>query len=102
MIVGNHYLIMKFSLVNSGSKEANVDILSKHPSFSVSVDGSELIRNSSTILLYDLATFQGTIAAGEKADTVLLFEVPEDIGKKKSDLVLQMTVNNTLYNIVLK
>lgn len=98
---GTHYLVMNFSLKNNGSKEAEVDVLSKHPTFTVSVDGSERIRNSSTILLYDLATFQGTIAAGGQADTVLLFEVPKDIGKKKSSLILQMTVDTTLYNIVL-
>ncbi len=98
---GNKYLIMHFSLENPAAEGVYVDILSKHPTFSLSVDGAQGVRNSSTILLYDLTTLQSTLPAGSTTEAVLLFEIPKDSGSEASNLVLQMTVNDNLYNVVL-
>ena len=98
---GKKYLIMHFTLTNTAAGETYIDILSKHPSFAVMVDGSEPMKNESTILLYDLTTFQWKVPAGSSTDAVLLFQVPADLGSDASALTLQMTLDGSLYNISL-
>ncbi len=99
---GKQYLIMNFSLKNPSNEEKYIDILSQHPSFKVSVDGSERVKNESTILLYDLTTFQWRIPAGESTDAVLLFQIPSTVGSSSSTISLQLTLNDTVYEIELK
>lgn len=98
---GYDYLIMQFQLTNTNAEDTMVDILSKHPSFTVTVDGATVAKNEQTILLMDLATFQSTIAAGSTHNAVLLFQVPSGSASAESQVELQVKVGDADYDISL-
>lgn len=98
---GYDYLIMQFQLTNTNAEETMIDILSKHPSFTVTVDGATVAKNEQTILLMDLATYQSTIEAGGTANAVLLFQVPTGSASSESSVVLQVKVGGADYDISL-
>ena len=52
-----------------------------------------------TVLANDLATYQGTLAAGSSVDTVLLFQVPADSVTQVDTLTLDLTWNGNSYTI---
>ncbi|MBQ1902719.1 MAG: hypothetical protein II169_09280 [Lachnospiraceae bacterium] len=98
---GYDYLIMQFQLTNTNAEETMIDILSKHPSFTVTVDGATVAKNEQTILLMDLATYQSTIEAGGTANAVLLFQVPTGSASSESSVALQVKVGGADYDISL-
>lgn len=98
---GYDYLIMQFQLTNTNTEETMIDILSKHPSFTVTVDGATVAKNEQTILLMDLATYQSTIEAGGTANAVLLFQVPTGSASSESSVALQVKVGGADYDISL-
>lgn len=98
---GYDYLIMKFQLTNQNADTTSVDILSKHPTFTVTVDGSTTVKNEPTILLYDLATYQSDMEAGASESVVLLFQVPSGSASAESTVTLQTTVGDVTYDISL-
>lgn len=70
------------------------------PAFSVTVNGEYTAAAQTTILPNDLSTFQGSLLAGESGDTVLLFEIPQEISAV-SDLSLKVTMNGSQNTIKL-
>ena len=90
---GNELLVLHVNLKNSGSKTAECDILSKMPSFQLTVNGDVSVSADTTILLNDLGTYQGKIRAGEKARTVLIFQVKKGEIKSMDNMDLEVTVN---------
>lgn len=90
---GNELLVLHVNLKNSGSKTAECDILSKMPSFQLTVNGDVSVSADTTILLNDLGTYQGKIRAGEKARTVLIFQVKKGAIKSMDNMDLEVTVN---------
>ena len=98
---GYDYLIMQFQLTNTNAEETMIDILSKHPAFTVTVDGATVAKNEQTILLMDLATYQSTIEAGGTANAVLLFQVPTGSASSESSVALQVKVGGADYDISL-
>lgn len=73
---GDELLILHFSITNSGSEDAECNILSLKPTFRVKING-EKNTVQQTILDNDLMTFDGTIPAGGSVDVVLISEVSE-------------------------
>jgi hypothetical protein len=98
---GYDYLIMQFQVTNNNAEAAMVDILSKHPSFTVTVDGATVAKNEKTLLLLDLATYQSSLEAGSSTNAVLLFQVPSGSASSESAISLQTTVGGVDYNISL-
>ncbi len=90
---GNELLVVHVNLKNGGSKTAECDILSKMPSFRLSINGELSVNADTTILLNDLGTYQGRIAAGKKAHTVLIFQVKKGAVKSIDSMELEVTIN---------
>ena len=53
-----------------------------------------------TILPNDLATYQGSVSPGESVDTVIIFQIPEEI-QSVSDLELGITIDGSRYTAIL-
>lgn len=87
---GNELLVLHVNLKNSGSKTAECDILSKMPSFRLTLNGDVSVSADTTILLNDLGTYQGRIRAGDKARTVLIFQVKKGAVKSIESMDLEV------------
>lgn len=67
-------LVLKFDLKNTSAGEKDVDLAASQVRYKIIVDG--LAQNAlTTLLLNDMAYFQGTLAAGESAEVVVVGEV---------------------------
>jgi hypothetical protein len=79
---GDSFVVMEFYVENTTGEAMDLDILSYSPRFRISYDGSTWVDETTTLLLYDFSTYQGTLGAGESQQMVLLFEtsLPEDAG----------------------
>ena len=97
---GSQLLVKNVKLVNQSSEDLAIDILAMTPAFSVTVNGEYTAAAQTTILPNDLSTFQGSLLAGESGDTVLLFEIPQEISAV-SDLSLKVTMNGSQNTIKL-
>ncbi len=84
---GNKLLVLKFNIENFSDAEKEVNIAQSNVRFKVSVDGVE--KNAlTTMLLNDLAYYNGMLAAGESAELVLVCEVPVEQSENISSLAL--------------
>ena len=74
---GNKLLVLKFLTENISGADASLDIAQSETRFKIVVNGQE--KNAlTTMLLNDMAYYQGTIAAGESEELVLICEVPDE------------------------
>lgn len=92
---GNELLVLYVNLKNTGSKTVNCDILSKMPSFRLTINGELSVSADTTILLNDLGTYQGNINAGDKAGTVLIFQLKKGAVKSIDTMDLEVTAGDT-------
>ena len=95
---GKQFLVLKYNLVNTSGQPLHVDILAMTPSFTAVINGDQSVPAQTTILLNDLSTYQSDIEAGGTAETVLLFQVPEDISDV-SGIQLNVTMNGKQFAI---
>lgn len=95
---GKQFLVLKYNLVNTSGQPLHVDILAMTPSFTAVINGEQSVPAQTTILLNDLSTYQSDIEAGGTAETVLLFQVPEDISDV-SGIQLNVTMNGKQFAI---
>ncbi len=72
---GISLLVMKFTAQNTGTETEEVDLLSLGARYKVTVNG-ETKNALSTMLLNDLASYKGTLEAGESAELVVVTEIP--------------------------
>ncbi|MGO5307018.1 DUF4352 domain-containing protein [Agathobacter sp. LCP21S3_B2] len=75
---GNTYAVLKFTLSNTTGTDMNVDLFTKTGKYRAAFSGGKEYEAEGSFLTYALNTFQGTIAAGQSVDVVLLFKVPQD------------------------
>lgn len=87
---GKKLLVMTFSLQNTTGEEKNLDINSIAPRCVVRINDVERTHVISTMLLDDLSTFKGSLAAGEEISLVLLAEVDDTLGTIEK---LELTVS---------
>lgn len=92
---GNDLLVLHVNLKNGTDKTAECDILSSMPSFRLTVNGEVSVTADTTILLNDLGTYQGRIRAGEKARTVLIFQLKKGAVRSIDSMELEVTVDGT-------
>lgn len=90
---GNELLVLHVNLKNGGSKTAECNILDKMPSFRLTINDELSVSADTTILLNDLGTYQGRIRAGEKARTLLIFQVQKGAVKSVDSMDLEVTIN---------
>lgn len=90
---GRQYVVLYFSLRNTGTEAVACDMLSSQPIFKADINGTVKSTALPTILLNDLSTYQGTLEAGGTAEVVLLFEVDADSVQAVDSVVLNVTKN---------
>ncbi len=78
---GNQLLVLKFNVANTSSEDSNFDMFYRSPSFNLSIDGGAGIHQQATLLLDDMAAYNGTIAAGSSEPMVLVYEVDGSISQ---------------------
>lgn len=82
-------LVLKFDLKNTSAGEKDVDLAASQVRYKIIVDG--FAQNAlTTLLLNDMAYFQGTLAAGESAEVVVVGEVALEQADQVEDLELVM------------
>lgn len=97
---GNELVVLKFDISNTSQNDKMYDILSKGVYFKIIVNG-ETKTALTTMLLNDLANYQGTIAAGEKEQLVIIGEIPEEKAQNISELALSMKTQSETVSITL-
>ncbi len=84
---GNKLVVLKFNVSNLSDAETMLDMNQIGARFKIAVNGEE--KNAlTTMLLNDLAYYQGTIAAGETTELVLVCEIPEEKAREITTLEL--------------
>lgn len=81
---GKKLLVLKFEVANQSGSEQRIDLFSKTASYRVTLNNAETITTLTTMLIDDMSTYVGNIAAGESKVMVLLAEVDAD---KANDIV---------------
>ena len=74
---GNKLLVLRFSALNVSGEELSIDLAKSQTRYKIILNGTE--KNAlTTMLLNDMAYYQGTLAANESIELVLLCEIQDD------------------------
>lgn len=88
---GKKLLVVKFQADNTSGSNVELNMNQIGARFKIAVDGEE--KNAlTTMLLNDMAYYQGTIAAGESKELVLVCEVPTE--KAQGIATLELVMKN--------
>ena len=85
----NKLLVLKFQVENTSGGDVELDFAHRQTRYKIAVNGSE--QNAlTTMLLNDMAYYQGTLAAGESVELVLVGEVSNEQADQITSLELTM------------
>lgn len=98
---GNTYVVMSFTLTNTGAEEVNCDILNKKPIFTLSLNGGATHKNEVTLLSNDLSTYAASLAPGAASEAVLIFEVPVEETENITSIDVDVLVNEVTGNVTM-
>lgn len=87
---GYKLLVLKFDVENKTNEDQKVDLYSKDVDYNIIVDNSRKTKQMLTILSDDLYTYNQTIAASSREESVLLYTVSESVASEMKDLKLQV------------
>lgn len=87
---GKRLLVLRFNLVNQSQSNQTIDILSQNALIKIIVNGSHTCFALTTMLMDDLSTYKGEVAAGECVSLVLLAELDSDKAETVSDVSLSL------------
>lgn len=97
---GNKLLVLKFMAENLLDSDTELNLAQSNVRFKIVVDGEE--KNAlTTMLLNDLAYYNGVLASGESTELVLVCEVPEEKAGGISSLSLLIKSVDNLATISL-
>ena len=86
---GNKLLVLQFSALNVSGEELSIDLAKSQTRYKIILNGTE--KNAlTTMLLNDMAYYQGTLAANESIELVLLCEIQDDQTEFIDTLQLKM------------
>ena len=86
---GNKLLVLRFSALNVSGEELSIDLSKSQARYKIILNGTE--KNAlTTMLLNDMAYYQGTLAANESIELVLLCEIQDDQTEFIDTLQLKM------------
>ena len=88
---GHQLCVVKFQVQNVSASEQEFDMSSKKGRFTLLTGDGEKLSAQSTMLLNDLSSYRGTIAANAAEEMVLIFEVEEGISQMGS---MQLIMKN--------
>ena len=98
---GHKLLILQFDVSNVSADTVKFDMFYRNPGFGLSVNGGDRISQQYTLLMDDMAAYNGDIDAGVTEQMILAYEIKDDIlgidslvlslkgDGKKGSLVLQ-------------
>ena len=89
---------MNVNLINQAAQDLHIDILAMTPEFRAVINGDKTVPAQTTILPNDLSTYVQDIKAGATNETVLIFEIPQDI-QEISSIQLKITMNGDQYDV---
>ena len=86
---GNKLLVLRFCALNVSGEELSIDLAKSQTRYKIILNGTE--KNAlTTMLLNDMAYYQGTLAANESIELVLLCEIQDDQTEFIDTLQLKM------------
>ena len=92
---GYKLLVLKFEVENKTNEDQAVDLYNKDVNYNIVVDNSRTTKQMLTILADDLYTYDKTIQASSREETVLLYTVSDSVANKWTDLKLQVIYGGT-------
>lgn len=99
---GKRLLVLKFDVMNQSQTDQTVDMLSKNPVIQITVNGSYTRFALTTMLMDDLSTYKGEVAAGSTTPLVLLTELDSDVAEAVSSVTLSMKDDADNYKVQLQ
>ena len=86
---GNKLLVLRFCALNVSGEELSIDLAKSQTRYKIILNGTE--KNAlTTMLLNDMAYYQGTLAANESIELVLLCEIQDEQTESIDTLQLKM------------
>ncbi len=82
--VGNQLCVVKFSVRNVTSQDSEFNMIGKNSKYMLQTADGETIPAQATLLLDDLSSYKGTIAANATEQMVLVFEVDDSVTQMDS------------------
>ena len=98
---GYKFLVMKFQMSNTSAGDVDVNIISMNAKFKATINGGTSATNDLTLIPEDLATYKGTLRAGESTETVIIFQFKSEDLENIQSISLQCTVNGSTNDITL-
>lgn len=90
---GNRLLVLQFTVTNTSGEDKEIDIFGMSPKCIVTVNGAKQSVALSTMLLDDLNTYVGTLAAGEAVSLVLLAEMDASVLEQVESIKLKVSTD---------
>lgn len=90
---GNKLLVLYFDVTNTSGSEMVFNMMDVAPKFRISVNGSSNKVAMLTSLPEELATYEGTIGAGETVRTVVIVEIPAQESDQINTITLTVRGN---------
>ena len=87
---GKTLLVLKFQITNESAQSAVLDMLSLKPVLRLQINGERNVGVMQTMLLDDIVSYKGTLAAGESIDLVLLAQIEESYEGNITQIALNM------------
>ena len=85
---GHKLLVVHLDVMNNDSQERLCDVLSCNVKFRILINEADRVNEQMTILLNDLKSYNEMIPANTSTDTVLVFEVDDNMAESITDLSL--------------
>ena len=98
---GKRLILLHFRLENQSEEEQFIDILGQNTVFKATFNGDYKRTALTTMLMEDLATYKGSVVAGNGVDTMLVFEVDEVQAAQISSISLNLKNDSKTYTIQL-
>ncbi|NLG03081.1 MAG: hypothetical protein GX567_04530 [Clostridia bacterium] len=76
---GHKLLVFHYDLSNPTSEDVECNIFDQNFKFRAWLNDSERVNEQTTILLNDLTVYKDLVPAGQTVDTVIVFEIDEDL-----------------------
>jgi len=95
---GYEYFIVHVTAHNASSEDVNLDIASKGLKFSCKI-GDTSVSSEGTLLLNDLATYQGTISAGSDLSLVMLYQFKPEVLSAATVYSIRVSTGDAIYRI---
>lgn len=99
---GKRLLVLKFDMINQAQSNQTVDMLSQNPVIRITVNGSYTRFALTTMLMDDLSTYKGEVAAGSTTSLVLLTELDSETAQEVSSVTLSMKDDTNSYKVQLQ